>query len=259
MKVKSKSSTSTGKAGSVKWEEAPTHLTRNCVCMSIFGATGTGKTSLALTAPGPIAILHSAEKLEGIIQSPAQEKEIRVHNFGCNLPKDMNKAAKVASGALSDFKACLEDAYTWARTIIIDTHSDLWELLRYARFGTLAPRGHIASMYAPVNAEWSAMLKMFKHQSTANLILIGMTGEAYKNDKPTGKMKMVGQKNVPYYSDVIIELERNILKKNEADFVATIQKGWWNATVEGLEIEDEDIEFPYLMSLITESEEEKWQ
>lgn len=254
---KGSSSSSPGK-GSVRWEDAPTSLTRRCVCMSIFGDTGSGKSTLAFTAPGPIAYLHSAEKIEGIIQPAAREKDIRVHNFGCKLPKDQNKAAKIASQAMADFKVTLEDAYTWARTIIIDTHTDLWELLRYARFGTLAPRGHIASMYAPVNAEWAGILKSFKHQDNANLILIGMTTESYRNDKPTGKMKMAGQKNVPYYSDVIIETERNVLSKGP-DFTGTVRKGWWNAMMEGMEFEDEELEFSYLMSLITESDQEDWE
>ena len=245
-------------SGTVQWEEAPTTLTRKCVFMSIFGGTGSGRTSLALTAPGPIALIHAAEKLEGVVQPAAQEKEVRLHNFGGSFGGGPNEIAKAASKNIGEMKEAWTDAFSWARTIIVDTHTEAWELLRLARFGTLTPRGHIASMYAPVNAEWSSLLKQFRGQSSTNVILIGQTRERYKNDKATGIMEQAGQKSVPYYSDVIIETSRNIMKKKEADFVATIKKGWWNAHTEGLEIEDEDISFSYLMSLISETEEEEW-
>ncbi len=252
------------KAGksSVKWEKAPTNLTRDCVFMSIFGDTGTGKTTLALTAPGPIAFIHASEKIEGIIQPAAREKEIRVHNFGGGVPGKggTNEIAKAADEVMAELKAAWVDAFGWARTIIVDTHTEIWDLLRLARFGTLTPRGHIASMYAPVNGEMRALFKEFRTQDTTNVITIGTTKESYRNDKPTGKMVMAGFKEVPYYSDVIIEMTRpGFMKKSETDFTATIRKGWWNATVEGLEIDDETITFPFLMSLITETEEEKWE
>ena len=259
MKIGNKKKKSGG--GGVQWEKAPTNLTRDCVFMSIYGDTGTGKTSLALTAPGPIAFIHAAEKIEGIIQPAAREKDIRVHNFGGGVPAKggPNEIAKAADKVMSELKAAWVDAFGWARTIIVDTHTEIWDLLRLARFGTLTPRGHIASMYAPVNGEMRSLFKEFRTQDTTNVITIGMTKESYRNDKPTGNMVMAGFKEVPYYSDVIIEMNRNFLKKSDTDFIATIRKGWWNAMVEGLEIEDEDISFSFLMSLITETEEEKWE
>ncbi len=67
-----KSSTgATGNFGKPEWEDAPTEFTRRSVVLEIYGDTGTGRTTLALTAPGTIAVLHAAEKLEGLFQREA--------------------------------------------------------------------------------------------------------------------------------------------------------------------------------------------
>lgn len=239
------------------WEDAPKKLTRRCVFMEVYGDTGTGRTTLALTAPGPIALFHASEKMEGIVQKAARDKEVRMHDFGAVFVGGPNKIASEASDILANMQATWVDAFSWAKTIILDTHTEAWELLRLARFGTLTPRGKVAHLYGPVNAEWRSMMsKRFRSQNRTNLIIIGQTKEYYKNDKPTGRTVRAGQKEVPFMVDVAIRTARDLM---ESDFTATIEKGWWNALMEGTPAYNEDITFPYLMSLITETDEEEWE
>lgn len=240
-------------AGAPEWENASTEVTRRCVFKQIYGDTGTGRTSLALTAPGPIALLHASEKLEGIVQKAAKEKDVKLFNFGGVFKGTPQQIAQQASDRVAEFKAAMSDAYRWARTIIVDTHTESWELLRLARFGTLTPRGVVAHLYGPVNAEWRSMWKSFREQDRVNLIAIGQVQEEYRKDKPTGRMVQSGQNKFHYMADVIVRTG-----KSNGVFTATIEKAWWNASVEGIEVEDDMATFASIMELVTEIDAEEW-
>lgn len=252
-----------GKKSKAKWVDAPTSFDRRCVFMLIYGDTGTGRTSLALTAPGPIALMHTTEKLDGVVSEYAGEKSIRMANFGGVFSGKPQKIAEKASKHISDFKACWYDAVGgWAHTAIVDTATEGWELLRLARFGTVTPQGQIAHMYGPVNAEWRSIWKTARMQDFTNVIAVEQTKDEYKRDKSTGRTVRAGQKEIPFIADVIIRTSRT----KDRGFMAEIQKGWWNAHVEGLSLEDEagtdpedrSITFSMIMALITETDEEDW-
>lgn len=256
---KSRSSIIPKAEGEVQWEEAPTELTRRSVIMQIYGETSTGRTTLALTAPGPIALLHAAEKIDGVVQPFAREKEVRVFNFGGVLRGKPEEIAAQAQDKLSGFMAAWDDAFTWARTIVVDTHTEIWELLRLARFGTLTPRGSIAAMYGPLNAEFRSIFKRFREQDLnggggVNVIAVGQIRERYRNDKPTGKMEPAGQKEMPYYADITVQTKRG----KRGEFKALIEKGWYDAHSEGIELEDDLMTFPMIMSMVTGLDPEDW-
>lgn len=228
------------------WTDAPTKLTRKEVFMLVYGATSTGRTTFALTAPGPIALLHASEKVEGIVQPAAREKEIKILDFGVTLTGTEQQKATQANEAWKSIKAALDDAWDWARTVAIDTSTEMWEYLRMARFGKLTQV--MPHNYGPVYAEWRSTLKKpFRDQEGTNLILIGQERERYRNDRPTGIMEPAGQKSDPYDVDVSIRTMRG--KKGE--FKGEIIKGWFEASTEGMELEDELLTFPSVMSLIT--------
>jgi hypothetical protein len=240
-------------SGPTVWESAPTALTRRHTFLQIYGDTGTGRTSLALTAPGPIALIHASEKLEGIVQRYTPDKEIQLYNFGGVFRGTQDDIAEQANEALIRMKAAWFDAMSWARTVILDTGTEAWELLRLARFGTTSPKGKVSYLYGPVNAEWKSMFKGFRYQERANFVIINQIREKYRNDKPTGRMEPAVQKDTPYMADVIVRLS-----KDRGTFTATIEKGWYNAHVEGLDIEDEMIDFATIMGLVTETDPEEW-
>lgn len=261
IRTKSASSGSSGKTdgspggvpGSVTWEAAPTELTRRTAFVCTYGESGSGRTTFALTAPGPIALLHASEKIEGIVQPFAKKKDIRILDFGGIFEGSEQEIAKQADVKVREVKAAIDDAFGWARTIVLDTHTEFWELMRLARFGKLSQV--LPHHYGPLNAEWRTLFKRFRQQDSVNLVCIGQIRERYRNDKPTGKMEQAGQKEMTYFSDAVVRTERG---KN-GDFGGVIEKGWMNAPSEGMELDGEMLTFGWVLGLITGTDKETWE
>lgn len=246
------------------WEDAPTEFTRRCAMIEVYGDTGTGRTRLALTMPGPIGLAHTAEKIEGVIQQFSKDKVIRVINFGgtfAGSPQQIaDKAGPIWSRMIGAWNSAIDD---WARTVIMDTDSEAWEILRLARFGELTPKGRLDHMYGPVNAEWRSVFKRARMQDRCSVIAIGQTKNEYRDvvrggktfSEATGRTIIAGQKEIRYMADVVIRTARTA----DNGFSATVEKGWFSAQSEGLVVEDEDCRLPYILSLITETDEAEWK
>ncbi len=258
-------------AGAVAWDDAPTELERKCVFASVYGDTDTGRTSWALSAPGPIALIHAGEKIEGIVQPFAKEKEIRIFNFSVDLSKTTNtdEAAALADEVWRRLRAAWYDAFTWAQTIVLDTDTDAWELIRYAFFGAQKPeKGRIETNWGPVNLEWHSLFKHFKHQNRTNVIAISQTKDEYtkpvkgKQGERTGRTIRATQKSMGFMSEVVVRMQRD----TQGAFTATIEKEWWNGAMFGVEVDAtlaqaygrERVDFPTVMALITETEADTW-
>lgn len=239
-------------ADAIKWQDVTTEVTRKVAIIQVWGETHTGRTTLALTAPGPIALMHLSEKVDGIAEAAVKAgKKVRKLDLSREYRGDEARIKETAKGALKDFEAAMDDAYKWAGSIVIDTHTDLWEMIRLARFGTVTPKGVVSNLYGPVNATWNGIISRHRAQNKTNLILIGKTQEEYRNDKPTGRIVQAGKRDINYQGDVRIKTKRG----KDGEFQAVIEKGWYNAIVEGFETENEDCNIPYIMTLITEKEE----
>ena len=254
------------KTGADLWEDAPTEFDTRVSLLSAWGDTGTGRSTLALTAPGPIAYLHAAEKIKGIVEPFAREKKIKLHGFAGVFTGSPQEISDQASAVWNKFKRMYYDAYSWARTIVIDTDTELWELLRLVYFGALKPEsGRIDANWGPPNAEWRSLFKSFRAQDRTNLIVLGQAKDEYKVKKNantgkdgmgerTGRLLRAGQKEVPYFSDVMLEMT-----KEDGTFMATVRKGWFRAEVEGDVFVDRDINFAGIMAAITETKSKEWR
>lgn len=245
------------------WEDAPLISSKRVVHMDIIGLEGTGRSRLALTAPGPIAYINSDEKIEGVVQPFARVKKVRIYTYGFvatgTKQADIDAAAPVWEGV----KAAMRDSLGWAKTTVYDTATEGWEMCRLANFGEMNPKGNrMDALYGPVNAEFRGMFKQFRIAGTANLVTIHQVKDHYidkmvggvQKSINTGTTKRAGFKEFGYMADVVVRTS-----KEGGKFYATIEKGWYNALTEGLTFEDEDITFPRIMSLITETDEREWQ
>lgn len=262
------SAAATGAVGG-EWEDAPTEITDRGVIMAVYGDTGTGRTTFALTAPGPVAFAHAGEKVTGIVQKAAKEKQVKVLNFGAVLYGSPQQISDQAQPVWRKTRDGLMDALTkssWARTGIIDTHNELWELLRLAEFGELNPQGRTDALYGPVNARWRSLFKWHRSQPEPrmkSLIVIGQTREEYKDVTRNGKKESVrtgrtisaGQKEVHYMADVVVRTGRD----DDGGFLVTIEKAWYKAEYEGVQLANEDATFAKVMALITETDESEWE
>lgn len=247
------------------WEEASAALTRRVTHMQIYGDTGSGRTTLGLSAPGPIALLHCAENLEGRIQPFVQEgKKIMTFSFnsGRDLKGSAEAVAKEAERILGQVRDAWEDAKGWARTIMVDTDTDLYALLRLARFGKLTQvKPH---HYGPVYAEWRGLYRYFREQNDHNLVFCSMMTEKYVNDKATGLMVPDVQKNTPYDAEVRVRTESNVAammtggRKVDWKYRAVLEKAWYGADMVGEAFEDEMSSFPIIMASITGIDPEEW-
>ncbi len=258
---------------SVQWEDAPTELTRRCAMVEIFGETDTGRTTLALTAPGPIAYIHAHEKVEGVLQIQRKlGKEIKVKKFGGMLRGSVDEMQKQATEQMNILEAAYYDAYGWARSVLLDTHTEAWQIYQIAHLGTLTREGRSERdqkkgqlVYAEINAKWLSLLKAFRVHAEAenrtNLILIGQVKDEYKKidgkNQTTGKKLSAGQKGTPLACDVRLQTR---LRKSagEYTFSAEIIKPWWNGAMRGESLEGDLMSLPLILSLITETSQEEW-
>ena len=235
------------------WEEVPLELHRRHVMMDIVGPTGSGRTRLALTAPGPIGLAHAAEKIDGLVQHARKEKDIKLFNFGSIFRGDPQVVADKAAPIWNKMRDNWYAGVGRFKSLVMDTATDGWQTLRYARFGELNPRGRITNLYGKVNAEWANMFKL-PRMNQANIVTIHQEDDEYVNDEATGRKKRSGQKSMGYWADVIVTTGRT----DKGIFTATVTKGWYNAEVEGMVLEDEDITFANILSAITGMDAAEW-
>lgn len=257
--------------GKIMWEQPAKEFSKRSAIVEIHGDTGTGRTKLALTAPGPIALIHDAEKIDGLVETLGRKGVIKgLHNYGGNIIKsaDPKKVQAVAAEAWMRMRDHWYDSFDWARSVVLDTHTELWELIRYAFFGAEKPSsGRIDRNWGPVNAEWRALFKYQRQHPNVNLIIIGRTKDEYvtkgKDDtmgQRTGHTIMAGQKDIEFYSDVVLRTRKQRRKNGETVFKSIVEKGWWNAlAVEGTEFENEESNFADIMGFITETDAAEWR
>lgn len=265
------------------WEEVSSVWTPRAVALTIYGDSDTGRSTLALTAPGPIAYLHGHEKVDEILERKRRDTLVRAHKFGGNLRGTPEETQKRAQEEVKRFESALSDAYTWARTIIIDTESRLWELYQLARLGSMVraerdgkdnKKGQL--IYQEINAAWGSMIQEYKDRLESpkqhdpvtrapiytNLILICKTKDEYKKDAQTGRTESTGksviaaQKNTWFFSDMVIRTQR---KRDR--FTGVIEKPWWNPEYRDYELEGKDgeLDFTYIMSTVTETDTSYWE
>lgn len=252
-----------GKPGAALWDEAPTEFTDRNTMMEISGDSGTGRTTLALSAPGPIALIHTAEKIKGIIEPFAKIKKIKTHHFGGTFRGSNQIIAQQAMDVWKRMEEAWYDAFNWARTIVLDTHTEAWELVRVAHFGDLKPSGgRVDANYGPVNARWRSLFKHYRESSGVNVILIGQTKDEYKTNKKgissgvserTGKTIRAGQKEILYFVDCAVRT-----CKEDGDFYSVVEKGWMNAEIEGDRFIGKDANFATIMGAITDTPKKEW-
>lgn len=135
---------------------------------SIDGLEKQGKDHFGFTAPGPIGVISLDIGIDGVIQKFQDKKEIWVADYrvGVGLTGSLKKptledmqavsdvCAKVWAGIVKDYLDIMDGG---ARSVIIDTGSELWEILRMARFGKLTQV--MPHHYGPVNAEFREFIR----------------------------------------------------------------------------------------------------
>ena len=129
-----------------------------------------GKTHFALTAPGPIAVFDFDTGMEGVVHKFARQKKIYVSDYrrlGNVMTNTPDNWILLWEKFKREYIATMEAPEI--RTVVMDTATEVWELLRMARFGKLTQV--MPYHYGPVNAEYRELLRK-AYSTEKNLILL---------------------------------------------------------------------------------------
>lgn len=125
--------------------------------MRIGGFEKDGKTHFALTMPPPIALMNIDRGLEGMYEKFAREKELHIsRDFRTMLAESMEDNEKRWEAIMSAYKNALED--THIRSILYDTDTEAWEIVRLAYLGKLV--GVRELHYPEVNSIFRKIIDM---------------------------------------------------------------------------------------------------
>jgi len=210
--------------------------------LSIEALEGVGKTRFTLTAPGPIAFLNFDYGLEGVVERFQVQKDIYVSSIKLDFQGGKDQVVTAAERELQKFETNYQTALRQARTIVIDTGTELWELMRLAAFGKLAQV--MPHHYAPVNQEMERLVKL-AYESDANLIMTHRLKEQWINDKKTGLYEFAGMKEIPSFVQAHARLW-----VDQDGFHLRVGKCRQNVGIVGLELVNDMITFPTLASFV---------
>jgi hypothetical protein len=219
--------------------------------LSLEALEGCGKTRFTLTAPAPIAFINFDYGLEGVIEPFQQEKPIYVATVKLDFTGERGKIMEAAEKELAKVETNYQTALKQARTIVIDTGSELWELLRLAAFGKLDKV--MPHQYAEVNQAMTRLIKL-AYDSEANLLITHRLKEQWINDKRTGLYEFAGMKDIPF----LVQAHARMWT-DEQGYHLKVGKCRQNASVVGLELVNEMITFPTLAQFVfPDSDEKDW-
>lgn len=221
--------------------------------ISVDGPGKTGKDNFALSAPGPIAIHDFNFGLEGVVEKFADKKEIFHFPYpfpvttrlpGSSYSSLVEPCARIWEEFVTNYRQTLQDM----RTVIVDTGSEAWELLRIARFGKLTQVPPMA--YGPVNAEFRQLSQLALSQNKTNVIYLHKVKPVYKNEQKTEETERAGFGEIDYDVQTVLRTNRDYSKSGADQFSLLIQECRANLSASGTEFRAGDCTFKRVASTI---------
>lgn len=220
-----------------------------------------GKTHFSLTAPKPLVYYNIDDGLEGVIQKfPQYQDDILVYE----LPGP-DRLQEDGQGEAEEVWEKFEQSFVDSircpdvKTIVVDTGTELWEILRLARFGSLSKiRGFSKEAakfaYTPVNREFRGFLRLITKVPDKNLILTHKMKPMYIDDKRTRDYERAGFGDVEFIAQAVVELDRTDPTEDDPNttFFLKVLDSRHNPSANGLVLSGEMCNFPMLASMIVE-------
>jgi len=261
--------------------ELATYSSVASLAVVLCGHAGNGKTHFGLTAPGGIAYFNLDKGLKGVLQKFVNDKKIYLHNI--NMPKpetgvmfseDKHGKAKavtyqiVKEEFVDQARKCWDQVVHLSRTaynskniksIVYDTESAMWELIRLARFGKTTQVEPY--QYGPVNLEYSGLVEELCG-SGKNVIFLDRMKKTYMHEKWTGKYERGGFGSLGYLADVSGQIVYN--EKEGMWYIDINDKCRIDPAFMGVRLPNDDyplpVDFPNLaVSLVEGTEYEDWE
>lgn len=253
------------------WVNAPTVFNRRKVLATIDGPEKTGKTTLALTGRGPVAVINMNDGLAGVIEKRAAENpigffQIADHPLPDEVGREQAKAKAVIAWAAvrKDF----EDALKAKRgTVVIDTGTELDRLCRMSEFGGMKSDSRKGALdYDMRNSKMRGFVRLY-HAYPSNVIITHQLEEEWvqkvvngetKNQK-SGRLLRDGFKEIPNMVELGLTTYKRLDPEHGLIFGATLDICRFAPTWEGFQFEGEDCNLPHICALVTETEESEWR
>ena len=222
--------------------DANTLKSKRRLIASISGPQKTGKTNLALTAPAPIAFYDMDMGTEGVVEKFAAIKKVYRSQYDYRM-----LTAPDIAGIIVMWEKMKKD-FIWGlespdvATPIVDTGTEMWELLRMARFGKLTQVKPFH--YGPVNAEFRDLIRL-AYASSKDVIFTHKMKNEYIDDRRTGKIERAGFSDMGFLVQINIETWYS-----EGEFGATIVDCRQNMDVAGMELTGEMCDWEFIKGLV---------
>jgi hypothetical protein len=242
-----------------------TSLATPRIIAASVGGPGAGKTEFWLGAKPPIVFMSLDHGLEGVVdkyqERYAEEhegamKDIRVVEYDWSPTKEdeaqdgfKDEAIKLRNKFIEDF----EFACKHARTVVWDKETDVWNLFRYAEFGT--PKADVPRDFDKVNQTMRKYVN-YPKKLTINFGLIQDVKEEWASqNKKTGGVKRAGFREVEGLIHVDLWHERR-----EGKFYTLVGKARGKGAADVQDKEFENFTFTQLgIALFPDTEVEDWE
>ena len=207
------------------------------IIVAISGEPKSGKTHFACTAPQPIRIFDFDRGSIFVAESKFVGQNITVSQHFLDL-WGKEKTQPIWKDFETQYKAALKDPEI--ATIVIDTATQLWEVVRLAHFERVQIESGVSRKrlqpveYAEPNSLMAAVIKAAT-SSGKNLILTHYIREVYDDEgKRTGRYEPDQFKGTNGLADIILTIE-SVRKKGQTgqDALVTIQGNRFDRDVIG--------------------------
>lgn len=194
------------------------------IVMCVDSLPKQGKSHFCLTAPGPIAVHNLDLGLEGVLEE-FSDKEI--YRFDYQMPlsamlpgSEFSAMSDAGQKVWREFVLNFRDSLSKMRTVVVDTATEAWALVRLARLGKLT--SVLPVQYTAVNAEFRQLTQLALSQNTCNVIFTHKVKDQYVDEKKTGLFERSGFGEIEYDVQTILKAERDYTKSGIDQFAISI-------------------------------------
>lgn len=199
---------------------APSMAVPRIVAASV-GDVGTGKTHFWLTGPAPVVVLSFDRGTEGVVEKfrSEQDKEIRVKHYDWEPTEELEQQFTKEQAVLlrNEFIKDFVTACSFARTVIVDKETAMWNLFRYAEFGS--PKGEVPRDFDKANQMMSKYVSLPKKLTINCGFIQDVKEEWVSQSKKSGGVLRAGFRETPKIVQVDLFHTRE-----GGDFLITVNK-----------------------------------
>jgi len=157
-----------------------------------------------------------------VIDKHFSDKEITLKEYSLPIVESTNEPVtgveKVWKDIQKDFDTACESGKF--KTIVIDTGTALWEIVRYAYKEETSKMKLPPLGYVEPNARFLALFQKARAVGI-NFVITNHMKDEYANNQPTGEKVLDGFKRTAGYADICLSMTR-VGEKKDTKFVATI-------------------------------------